>query len=261
MSHARPRARPTSATRILSVLGPGLLLLGAGRLCAAGLNVSPVQIALKPDEAKALLTLRNEGTEPVRYQLQASAWGEDPQKGMTLQPTDDVIFFPQLLTLKPGEAHNVRVGVAVPFGPVERTYRIFVEELPPAERPAQRTTVRVLTRVGIPIFVQPAKVLDAHNLSPIALEGGNAAVTLQNTGNVHMRVESVQLEAFENGGGKLFQRELQGWYLLAGGEKRYELPLPKDACAKARKLVVTVRRDRDQAFQQQLDTPQGACGG
>jgi fimbrial chaperone protein len=248
-------------SRALSVLAPGLLLLGAGRLHASGLNVSPVQIALKPDAAKALLTLRNDGTEPVRYQLQAHAWGEDADKGMTLGPTEDVIFFPQLLTLKPGETHNVRVGVAVPFGVVERTYRLFLEELPPAEKVSQpRTTVRVLTRVGIPIFVQPAKVIDAHNLSPISLQEGRANVTLQNTGNVHMRVESVQLEGFDQGGARLFEREAQGWYVLAGGEKRYQLDVPKDACLKARKLVVTIRRDREQAFQQQLDTTQGACG-
>jgi fimbrial chaperone protein len=248
--------------RLLFALTPGLLLLGAGRLHASGLNVSPVQIALKPDDAKALLTLRNEGTEPVRYQLQASAWGEDADKGMMLAPTEDVIFFPQLLTLKPGESHNVRVGVAVPFGAVERTYRIFVEELPPAEKLSQpRTTVRVLTRVGIPIFVQPAKRIEAHSLSPLSVQDGRVAVTLQNTGNVHMRVEAVQLEGFDQVGAKVFERQTQGWYVLAGGEKRYQLDVPRDACAKARKLVVTVRRDGEQAFQQQLDTAQGACGG
>lgn len=262
MVNALPRrARGPGAIRALSVLAPGLLLLGAGRLHATGLNVSPVQIALKPDESKALLSLRNEGTEPVRYQLQANAWGEDPQKGMTLGPTEDVIFFPQMLTLKPGESHNVRIGVAVPFGVVERTYRIFIEELPPAEKPSQRTTVRVLTRIGIPIFVQPSRVVDAHHLSPISLRDGSAAVTLQNSGNVHMRVDSVQLEGFDQAGSRLFDRGAQGWYVLAGGEKSYQLEVPKDACARARKLVVTVRRDRDQSLQQQLETPQGACGG
>jgi fimbrial chaperone protein len=248
--------------RLLLLLAPGLLLLGAGRLHAAGLNVSPVAITLKADDAKALLTLRNDGPEPVRYQLQASAWGEDAKTGMTLSPTQDVIFFPTLLSLKPGETHNVRVGVAVPFGALERTYRIFVEELPPAEKASQpRTTVRVLTRVGIPIFVQPTKVLDAHNLSPISLANGAASLTLQNTGNVHMRVESVVLEGLDASGKRLFQREAQGWYLLAGGEKRYQLEVPNEHCGGVRKLVATIKRDREQAFQQQLETPTGACGG
>ncbi|HEY6909067.1 MAG TPA: fimbria/pilus periplasmic chaperone [Myxococcales bacterium] len=248
--------------RLLFLLAPGLLLTAAGRLHAAGLNVSPVQIALRPDEAKALLTLRNDGPEPVRYQLQANAWGEDPSTGMKLAPTEDVIFFPTLLSLKPGETHNVRVGVAVPFGAVERTYRIFVEELPPAEKPSQpRTTVRVLTRVGIPIFVQPAKVVESQRLTPIAVGAGSASFALQNRGNVHFRAESVALEGIDGSGGKLFQRDQQGWYVLAGGEKRYRFDLPRDACAKVRKLRARVKGDREQVLQEELETPAGACGG
>jgi fimbrial chaperone protein len=248
--------------RLLFLLAPGLLFVGAGRLHAAGLNVSPVQIALRPDEAKALLTLRNDGPEPVRYQLQANSWGEDSTTGMKLAPTDDVIFFPTLLSLKPGETHNVRVGVAVPFGAVERTYRIFVEELPPAEKASQpRTTVRVLTRIGIPIFVQPSKVLESQQLTPIAVRAGSASFALHNRGNVHFRAESVALEGIDSSGGKLFQRDQQGWYVLAGGEKRYEFELPKDLCAKVRKLRARVKGDREQVLQQELETPAGACGG
>ncbi|HET7784841.1 MAG TPA: fimbria/pilus periplasmic chaperone [Myxococcales bacterium] len=248
--------------RLLFLLAPGLLFLGAGRVHAAGLNVSPVQISLRPDEAKALLTLRNDGPDPVRYQLQANAWSEDAVSGMKLTPTDDVIFFPTLLSLKPGETHNVRVGVAVPFGAVERTYRIFVEELPPAEKPAQpRTTVRVLTRIGIPIFVRPSKTVESNQLTPIAVRAGGASFALQNRGNVHLRVESVSLEGIDAGGGKLFERDQQGWYVLAGGEKRYQFELPKDVCAKVRKLRARVKGDREQVLQQELETPAGACGG
>ena len=61
----------------------GLLLLAAGVLCAgraraAGLNVSPVKIELDRDASKALLTLRNDGSETTRYQVSVSAWDEDP---------------------------------------------------------------------------------------------------------------------------------------------------------------------------------------
>ena len=46
-------------------------------------------------------------------------------------------------------------GKAVPFGAVERTYRIFVEELPPSTQQAVPPgQVRVLARMGIPIFVE-----------------------------------------------------------------------------------------------------------
>ena len=247
--------------RALLLLAPALLLLGAARAQGAGLNVSPVQLYLKADESKTLLTLRNEGEEAVRFQLQVNAWGEDPKEGMTLGPTGDIVFYPTLLTLKPGETHKVRVGTTVPFGALERTYRLFVEELPPPEKPAQsRSAVRVLTRVGIPIFVQPTKVLESHALSSVALASGAAAFDLQNDGNVHLRVDTVRLEGFAPDGARLFERETPGWYVLAGGRKHFTVDVPRDACPRVRKLVATVKTDREQTLQQALETPAGACG-
>src|SRR4051812_21651196 len=145
-------------------------------LLAAGLNVSPVQVRLTPEESKALVTLRNDGQTETRFQVSAVAWDEDAAKGMVLTPTQDVVFFPALFALKAGETKNVRVGVTVPFGPVEKTYRVFVEELPPPEKPTTSSSVRVLTRVGIPVFVAPVKALNDVKLSAIALAPGKAGV-------------------------------------------------------------------------------------
>src|SRR2546430_9969166 len=136
------------------------MTLAFARLVAAGLNVSPVQVRLTPEESKALITLRNDGQGETRFQVSAKAWDEDAVKGMVLTPTQDVVFFPALFVLKAGEAKNVRVGVTVPFGTMERTYRVFIEELPPPEKPSTTSSVRVLTRVGIPVFVAPVKALD-----------------------------------------------------------------------------------------------------
>jgi fimbrial chaperone protein len=247
--------------RSVLLLAPGLLFLGAGRISAAGLNVSPVQLYLKAEESKTLLTLRNDGEETVRFQLQVNTWGEDAKTGMTLGPTEDIVFYPTLVALKPGETHKVRVGTMIPFGALERTYRLFIEELPPAEKPAQsRSAVRVLTRVGIPIFVQPTKVLESQTLSAVALGSGSASVELENAGNVHLRVETVRLEGFATGGARLFDREAPGWYVLAGGRKSFTVDVPRDACARVRKLIATVKTDREQTLQQALETPGGACG-
>jgi fimbrial chaperone protein len=227
---------------------------------AAGLNVSPVQLHLAPDASKALLTLRNDGEADARYQITVSAWDEDPVAGMKLAPTDAIVFFPAMLALKPGETRSVRVGAAVPFGPVEKTYRLFVEELPPPQKPQTRSEVRVLTRVGIPIFVAPVKTLEDRKLGQPVLGKGSASLEVENTGNVHFRVDSVKLEGYGEGGAKLFERAVQGWYLLAGGHKRYQVEVPAADCARTKRLVFTVKTEAEELFQQPLDTPQGACG-
>lgn len=236
------------------------MLVAFALLLAAGLNVSPVQIHLTPAESKALLTLRNDGPAETRFQVSAVGWDEDAVKGMVLTPTQDVVFFPALFALKPGESKNVRVGVTVPFGAVERTYRLFVEELPPPEKPSASSSVRVLTRVGIPVFVAPLKALDDVKLGAISLAGGKAGIEVRNAGNEHFRVDSVRLEAAAQGGAKLFEKQTSGWYVLAGGHKKYELELPREECAKVRRMIATVKTDREEIYQQALDTPAGACG-
>jgi fimbrial chaperone protein len=230
-------------------------------LLAAGLNVSPVQVRLTPEESKALVTLRNDSPVETRFQVSAMAWDEDAVKGMVLAPTQDVVFFPALFALKAGETRNVRVGVTVPFGPVERTYRVFIEELPPPEKPSTTSSVRVLTRVGIPIFVAPVKALDDVKLSALVLAPGKAAIDVRNAGNEHFRVDVVRLEAIAQGGAKMFEKQASGWYVLAGGHKKYELEIPRDECSRVRRLIVSVKTEREEIYQQALDTPGGACSG
>ena len=249
--------RPLGKRHLALALG---LLCGAGRARASGLNVSPVQVWLTQETSKSLLTLRNEGPEDARYQVSIMTWDEDARAGMKLAPTEDIIVFPTILELKVGETRSLRVGAVVPFGPIEKTYRVFLEELPAPEKPQARSTVRVLTRVGIPIFLAPVQTLEDRKLSTLSLDKGNASVDVQNTGNVHLRVDTVRLEGFAEGGHRVFEKQAQGWYVLAGGHKRYELEVPKDACGKIRKLVVSVKTDKEQVLQEPLETPGGACG-
>ena len=245
-------------TLVLAVLG--LALCQAERASAAGINVSPVQVHLSKDESKAQVQVRNESDEPARFQLGVSAWGEDPQKGMQLTPTQDIVFFPALLSLKPGEQRAVRVGVLpAQFGLVEKTYRLFVEELPPAAKPGQRSQVRVLTRVGIPIFLGPTRKLEAIALE-LRLEGAAAVAEAKNGGNVHFRINSVDLKAFDEKGAVVLEKQQQGWYVLANGKKPFRFELPEGTCRKARRLIAVMHLEDDRTYSQALDTPSGACG-
>ncbi|MGZ6124010.1 MAG: fimbrial biogenesis chaperone, partial [Myxococcales bacterium] len=160
------------------------LLCGAGRARASGLNISPVQVWLSSETSKSLLTLRNEGPDDARYQISTMAWDEDARSGMKLAPTEDILVFPTILELKAGETRSLRLGTMVPFGPIEKTYRVFLEELPAPEKPQARSTVRVLTRVGIPVFLAPVKALEDIRLSPVSLGRAGASLDVQNTGNI-----------------------------------------------------------------------------
>ena len=141
------------------------------------------------------------------------AWDEDSRTGMKLAPTEDIVVFPTVLELKAGDTRSLRLGAVVPFGPIEKTYRVFLEELPAPEKPQARSTVRVLTRVGIPVFLAPVKALEDIRVSPVTLAKAGASVDVENTGNVHLRVDSVRVEGFGQGGAKVFEKQAQGWYM------------------------------------------------
>src|SRR5438067_3907876 len=135
-------------------------MLWAGSVSAAGLQVSPILVELTHSQSNAIITLKNEGATPIRYQASVVGWSQDQDGQMKFAPTRDLVLFPQLLTLQPGEQRNLRVGTTPEkFAALEKSYRVFIEELPPSERPGDRPAVQVLTRVGIPVFLEPASTV------------------------------------------------------------------------------------------------------
>ncbi len=117
------------------------LLIAALPAPAATFKVSPIQIYLSTHRTTELLSVENQSTETVRLQVTAFGWNQSPKGEIELLPTEDVVFFPSLLTLEPGKERKIRIGVSKPPGAVERTYRVFVEELPPSKSPPKSETV------------------------------------------------------------------------------------------------------------------------
>ncbi|HZZ84589.1 MAG TPA: fimbria/pilus periplasmic chaperone [Anaeromyxobacteraceae bacterium] len=242
--------RLAAAAALLSSLG------GAAR--GAGLEISPTLVRLSPGETSAIVQLRNGGAEEVRYQVQLTRWGESPEGEMQLAPTQDVIVFPALLALKPGEERNLRVGAAVGFGPVEKSYRLFLEELPPAQRPGAAAQVRVLSRIGIPIFLAPSRAEERPEIEDLLVSGGRVAFALRNRGTVHYRPAELRVSGLDASGAELFRWSFNPWYVLAGGERRYEHVIPAASCARVRKVTVESSAGGGVLVASRV-TPDGAC--
>jgi fimbrial chaperone protein len=227
----------------------------AGAASAATFTVDPTQIFLSGRTGSVLLTLRNESNETLQFQLSVFAWTQNPSGQMELEPTEDVVFFPTLLTLKPKETRRVRVGSATPQDVREKTYRIFVEELPPIDKISNG--VRVLTKMGIPIFVRPVKEVATATLNDLRQQDGTLRFTLANAGTVHVVPQSIKVRGLA-GSNTAFDRELEGWYVLAGGRREFDMAFPKNACAQVTSIVVDVQFASGK-LQERLQTPNGAC--
>lgn len=242
-----------------SKLFQGLLTVGLGLVFQAGsaragqLSVNPVTIHLDSSIASEMLVLRNTGTIEARYQISAFSWSEPPRGEPLLKPTTDVAVFPPVLSIAPGESRNVRVGALVAAaGPLERTYRLILEELPPA---VKGNGVTFLNKISIPIFFAPQAARQATSVA----FAGKSSFTLRNDGTVHLKAREVRAKALDAGGSVLAQKSWPGWYVLAGGERIYTMPVPPKSCASVRTLDVTVHSAKGD-LHQLVATPQGVCG-
>jgi len=228
-----------SAARALAVLASALALALAPRPARAGdVEVSPILIELSGRSRTALVSIRNAGGAPMRYQARAYAWAQGTDGVMDLAPARDLVVFPPLLELQAGEARNLRVGSDAAPGAAERAWRLVVEELPRADV-APGTQVQVLTRVGVPVFLAPARPAAKGELALLARDGARIRFTLRNTGTVRLRPSAVTLALRAEGGATVHEQRLEPWYVLAGGERIYEVAVPAAACAKAAEVVLT----------------------
>ena len=242
----------------LAGLAAALMLCQGAAAHAASFTVNPTQIHLTSSTRSALLTLKNESDQPIRFQLSVMAWTQDPAGQMQLAPTQDVVFYPQLLTLAKGEERKVRVGVVVSATSVEKTYRLFVEELPPLETNKPAGGVAMLTKMGIPIFLGPEKGTAKASLENLGVKQGSFGFTLRNGGTVHFVPESVTVKGLDQAGLTVFDASPAAWYILAGGTREFQVPVPASSCATIRVLSAEVRINGT-VVKETLQVPSGAC--
>jgi fimbrial chaperone protein len=219
-----------------------LAVAAAGAAAAAELEVSPVLVELGPRQRTALLTVRNAGAEAARFQVKAFAWTNGPDGAMKLAPTRELAVFPPLLELAPGESRNLRVGTDAPAAAVERAWRLSIEELPRDDAPPEGTGVRVLTRVGLPVFLAPSSAAVARGeVVFVERAKGRIRFTVRNTGTVRLRPSAAALALVSGQGDTVFEQPLPTWYLLAHEERIYEVAPPAGACERAAEMIATVQ--------------------
>lgn len=243
---------------LLAVTGLACLLAPA-RGEAAQFDVAPVRLELSASQPSALLTIRNTAKAPIRLQLRGHAWEQSPSGEMLLKDNAEVVIFPALLQIDPGGERKVRVGTTTAPGLQERTWRVFLEEMPSATESSDRSAVRVLTRVGIPVFLAPIRPQPRAEIG-LGAVGGKIAIRLRNTGNVHLEPGSGRLLLFGAAGESLAERDLKIWYVLASGERAMEEAVGESICAQVRRAVASFPLEKGEVTAD-LALPTGACGG
>ncbi|WP_322024256.1 molecular chaperone [Burkholderia sp. BCC1977] len=190
---------------------------------ASTLQISPVMVELHADQPAAGVSLRNTGDKPLYGQVRVFAWTQT-SAGDVLVPTQGVVASPPIVQIAPNADQLVRLVRAAP-GPVpaEQSYRLLIDEIPPADA-APANGVQVRLRYSVPVFVGSAvpnvqPQLDWH------LEKHDDAwfLRVENHGARHAQIGALTLrnaagESYAVSGG-LFG------YALAGTRREWRLPL------------------------------------
>lgn len=225
----------------------GMALAGCMAPALAGeFVVSPVGLDLGGAARSGAITVRNDGKDKLGFELEAMEWRQDAEGKDQYVATNELVFYPKIMSVEPGQEGLVRVGVRTPLVQTEKTYRLFIQELPgSAKRPDNASAqVNFLIRFGAPIFVGPVKPQDSLGLESLAVAKGVATFSARNTGNRHQVVQGVSLKGVDRAGAEVYSATLADRYLLAGTTKTFSAAIPRADCTRIASLSVEVRTDK-----------------
>ncbi|MEI9942139.1 MAG: fimbria/pilus periplasmic chaperone [Pseudomonadota bacterium] len=227
--------------RLLPILISFLVATYASAAWGTVVAVNPVRVLLSEGKHSEQLKLTNNGDKAASFQVTAHTWHETPDGHMQLVQTNDLLFFPSLLEIGPKQSRRVRIGSTVPAGNSELSYRIIVTELPSEGKVPG--VVQVLTRLSVPVFVQPAIPHPKPALTA-RVEHGQLLISLQNLGNSYFKATFLRVIARSKLGPVLLDKTLAGWYVLASTRREYSLTIPKDVCSQLISVTTTVTTER-----------------
>lgn len=240
---------------LLTALLTALCMPVAGPAHANAFVVHPTRLELGGARVSGALVVRNEGTSPQAFQVKGMRWTQDEEGQDHYTDTADLIYFPRLLTLPPGQSAVIRLGLREAPGSLEKTYRLFIEQMSASGRPddgaplhassppSPTSRIRVLVRFGAPVFAAPQALRQGLSMSDLALEQGQARWTLRNEGSRHEVLRAIALRALDAAGAEVFRQEYTGHYLLAGAVRHLRASLPADTCPRVSRVVVEVQAD------------------
>ena len=232
---------PLIRQAIARLLSTGLLLTGVTAALGADLQVAPISVQFKAREQGQPFWLSNTGTMPLRAQIRVQQWSQT--EGVDkLEPAVDLLASPPAVEVQPGQRQLVRIVRPQPQpAPIERAYRLIVDELPStaAVQPAPGGAVaglQFLLRYSVPVFIAPetpgaSPAADAAS-APGPASGSVLSATwrpsqaqelaISNAGNARVRISRLVYESAQGERTDLVPGLLG--YVLAGQRMRFTLP-------------------------------------
>jgi fimbrial chaperone protein len=233
-----------AVTAAVALAAAALSCIAAAPSAHAGsLQVAPVRVVLNQARPVAAMTIGNAEDAEVAVQAEVFAWSQVDGKDV-YEPTRDVLVNPTIFRLAAQAQQIVRLGLRVPAGEREKSYRIFLQQLPrdravptgAAANGSGGTTVQIQTllRIGVPIFVPPPAArrdvrwrIESSDAGPAAAPSSPSApryrLKVKNDGDEHIQLTQVVLRHDD---GSELRRKSLSHYVLAGQASTLPVELP-----------------------------------
>jgi fimbrial chaperone protein len=187
---------------------------------AASLQLAPVRLDVPAHVTTSKINLRNLGKQPINVQVRVFKWSQVQGKE-SLVETHDVVASPPLSTLQPEQNNVIRIVRVTPSTEQhEESYRLLVDELPPAGNKSGYAISFVL-RYSIPVFFSGSEPTMLPLKWSVSTKGMQTIVTVTNTSNTHQRLSALTLKP-QNAPAQSFGSDLFG-YVLANSTKQFVL--------------------------------------
>lgn len=229
--------------------------LAAPPVHAAAWGVGPLRVDLDRAARSGLVNVSNDDTTKLNFSIRLMRWSQDDNGADRYEPSDDLVYFPRAAEIAPTEKRAIRVGSRGESPAVEKTYRLFIEEMPDvATMPQKGVGVAVKGRFAIPIFVAPAQGAAKGEFVDAVHDKDGITVRLRNTGNRHFKIDTFVVR-----NGDTVVKEGNGWYVLAGATRAFKLPFGGAECG-AHTLLQVHLKGEAQEFRQPVTLDRARCG-
>ena len=223
----------------MALFSAALLALALSLPASAGnFGVTPIRVDLDKNTKTGSVTVQNGDEGELRAQTELFEWTQDATGKDQYRKCEDLLYFPKLMAFKVNEEKVVRVALKSPAVNQEKTYRLFIQELPapPPKDSAPGAKVGIAIRFGVPVFIKPAQEKIDGKIEQMSVSKGVLHLQVRNTGNVHFAIEKITASAASG-----FTKSVEGWYLLPGVARDYSVPL--EHCNQLKDIEIKVKTD------------------
>ena len=197
-------------------------------------SVSPIRVFFEPNQKTTLVTIGNDDETPLKLQIKLVSWTQSADGKDIYKDSDELIYYPKLMTLGPKESRVVRLGIKTPTQEREVTYRLQIEDIPGDVPVNQGAAVNFKYRFSIPIFLPPRAPNRLVEIESVAVKAGKVSLTIANRGNQHVRFDKITAKTATG-----FSKDAEVWYVLPGSSRVFQLELPREECTRAGSIEVT----------------------